>query len=107
MGQLVHGNDCFLIADQREIDPPLDIRAQQTDLLQILNVQDLRVFFFQKPVDLKQLGPHKRDHLVHEPVLFLNLRALTLQFIFCLNQLVFLRKPGVDFGKLPLNPIDF
>ena len=76
---------CFLIADQREIDPPLDIRAQQTDLFQVLNVQGLRGFFFQKPVDLKQLGLHERDHLVHEPVLFFNLRALTLQFIFCLD----------------------
>ena len=72
-----------------------------------MNVQCLCVFFFQKPVDLKQLGLHERDHLVHEPVLFFNLRALTLQFIFCLDQLVFLRKPGVDFGKLSLNPIDF
>ena len=107
MGQLVYGNDCFLIADQRQIDPSLDIRAQQTDLLQILNVQCLRVFFCQKPVDLKQLGLHERDHLVHEPVLFLNLRALTLQFIFCLNQFVFLQKPRVNFGKLRLNPIDF
>ena len=75
VGQLVYGNDCFLIADQRQIDPSLDIRAQQTDLLQILNVQCLCVFFFQKPVDLKQLGLHERDHLVHEPVLFFNLRA--------------------------------
>lgn len=31
--QLVHADDRFLIAEQREIDPPLDIRAQQTDLL--------------------------------------------------------------------------
>lgn len=38
---------------------------------------------------------------------FFNLRALTLQLVFRLNQLVFLRKPGVDFGKLRLNPIDF
>ena len=49
---------------------------------------------------MKQLGLHERDHLVHEPVLFFNLRALALQRVFRLNQLVFLRKPGVDFGKL-------
>ena len=31
----------------------------------------------------------------------------TLQLVFRLNQLVFLLKSGVDFGKLRLNPIDF
>ena len=84
MRQLVREDGRFLIADQRQIDPPLDIRAQQADMFQILNA-----FFFQKPVDLMQLGPHERDHLVHEPVLFLSLRALTLQFVFRLNQFVF------------------
>ena len=33
VGQLVRTDDRFLIANQRKIDPPLDIRAQQTDLL--------------------------------------------------------------------------
>ena len=72
-----------------------------------MNIRLLNAFFIQKPADLKQLGLHERDHLVHEPILFFNLRALTLQLVFCLNQLVFLRKLGVDFGKLRLNPIDF
>ena len=85
MRQLAHGDERFLIADQRQIDPALDICTQQTEQFQIWDV-----FFFQKPIDLKQLGLHERDHLVHEPVLFFDLRALALQRVFRLNQFVFL-----------------
>ena len=85
MRQLVRRHGRFLIADQRQIDPALEICAQQTDLFQILNA-----FFFQKPIDLKQLGLHERDHLIHEPTLFFNLRALALQRVFGPDQLVLL-----------------
>ena len=70
-------------------------------------LQALRAFIRQQAVNCKQLRLHKAEHRIHQPVLFLNLRALTLQFIFCLYQLVFLRKLRVDFSKLCLNPIDF
>ena len=102
MRQLLHRHGRFLIADQRQIDPALDICAQDADVLQAL-----RAFIRQQAVDCKQLRLHKAEHRIHQPILFFNLRTLALQRVFGPDQLVFLRKLRVDIGQLLPDAVDF
>lgn len=74
--QILHRNRCIPFADQRQIHPPLDVCAQNADVLQALR-RSLR----QQSVNLKQLRLHKTDYRIHQPVFFLNLRVLPFQLV--------------------------
>ena len=100
--QLLRRHGLLLLADQREVDPALDVCTQQTDVFQAL-----RGSVLQQPIDLDELRLDEPKHRVHEPVLLLDLRALALQLVLGLNQLVFLRKLRVDLRKLRPDSVDF
>ena len=101
VGQLVYGNDCFLIADQRQFDPALDVCAEQADAFQVFHAS-----VFQQSVDLLKLRLNKAEHRVHQMVLFFDLCALALQRVFRLNQFVFFGQLSVDFHELRPDAVD-
>ena len=92
VGQFFHGYGRGPFADQRQIDPALDVCAQQTDAFQFQCGS-----FFQQFIDLNELRLYERDHRVHQPIFFLDLRTLAFQLVFRPDQLIFFRQLRVDF----------